>query len=297
MRVTFSAFNRSSADAIEIATERLAEMQRQVATGKRVEKGSDDPSAAAAAVVERGHLAATDVYVAAGNSANSRLMIADSVLSDLVQQIGAGQVSIAAAQNSTVTQVQRDAHAKELEGIRDAILRDMNTTFEGTYIFGGVASTTAPYTKANNVVSAYQGSTQEMSVGIDSGIDVAVALNGEALTRGSDVDDVFVELDRAITAVQAGDTTGMNTAMAALQRVFDRTTQVQSRVGTSLAFIDDAKSRLGEATRSAKARISSLEDANMAAAISGMTQAETVYKAALGAAAQNSRPSLMDYLK
>jgi hypothetical protein len=35
----------------------------------------------------------------------------------------------------------------------------------------------------------------------------------------------------------------------------------------------------------------------MAAAISGMTQAETVYKAALGAAAQNSRPSLMDYLK
>jgi flagellar hook-associated protein 3 FlgL len=297
MRVTFNAFNRSSAAAIEQATERLAEMQRQVATGKRVEKGSDDPSAASAAVVERGHLAATDVYVAAGNSANSRLMVADSVLSDLVQQIGAAQVSVAASRNSTVTPVERDAHAKELEGVRDAILRDMNSTFEGTYIFGGVASTTAPYSKTNNVVSAYQGSTQEMSVGIDTGMDVAVALNGEAVARGSDVDDVFVELDRAITAVRTGDTTGMDTAMAALQRAFDRTTQTQSRVGTSLKFIDDAKTRLGEASRSSKAQLVSLVDANMAEAISGMTQAETVYKAALGAAAQNTRPSLMDYLR
>ena len=31
--------------------------------------------------------------------------------------------------------------------------------------------------------------------------------------------------------------------------------------------------------------------------LAAMTQAETVYKAALGAAAQNARPSLMDYLR
>lgn len=297
MRVTFDALNRSSAAAIETATERLAEMQRQVATGKRVEKGSDDPSAAAAAVVERGHLAATDVYVAAGNSANSRLMVADSVLSDMVSQISAAQVSVTAARGSTVTPAQRDVRAKELEGIRDAILRDLNTSFEGSYIFGGVASTTAPYSKTNNVVSAYQGSTQEMSVGIDSGMDVAVALNGESVARGSDVDDIFVELDRAIAAARSGDETGLSAASSALQRAFDRTTQTQSRVGTSLKFIDDAKTRLGEAQRSSKARLTSLVDANMAEAISGMTQAETVYKAALGAAAQNSRPSLMDYLR
>jgi flagellar hook-associated protein 3 FlgL len=297
MRVTFDALNRRSAAAIEMATERLAEMQRQVATGKRVEKGSDDPSAASAAVVERGRLAATDVYVAAGDSANSRLMVADSVLNDLVSQISAAQVSLTAARGSTVTQAQRDERAQELAGVRDAILRDLNTSFEGTYIFGGVASTTSPFVKTNNVVSSYQGSSQEMSVGIDTGMDVAVALNGDALARGSDVNDIFVELDHAITAVQTGDPTGLDTAASALQRVFDRTTQMQSRVGTSLKFIDDAKTRLGEASRSAKARITSLEDADMASAISGMTQAETVYKAALGAAAQNTRPSLMDYLK
>jgi flagellin-like hook-associated protein FlgL len=34
----------------------------------------------------------------------------------------------------------------------------------------------------------------------------------------------------------------------------------------------------------------------MAAAVTGMTQAETVYRAALAATSQLQRPSLMDYL-
>ena len=297
MRVTFESFNRNAAAAIETATQRLAEMQRQVASGKRVERGSDDPAAAAAAIAERGRLAATDVYTAAGDSAQSRLMVTDSVLTDLGQQLNAAQVSLAGSRGSSVTASQREARAQELEGLRDAILRDMNSSFEGTYLFAGVKSTTAPFVKNGSVVSTYQGATGEMSVGIDDGVDVAIALNGDSITRGSDTDDVFVELDRAITAVRSGDAAGMDSADAALQRAFDRVTLTQSRVGTSLRFIDDAGTRLGDASRSARARISALEDANMASAITGMTQAETVYKAALGAAAQNSRPSLMDYLK
>jgi flagellar hook-associated protein 3 FlgL len=297
MRVTFESFNRNAAAAIETATERLAEMQRQVASGKRVERGSDDPAAAAAAIAERGRLAATDVYTASGDSAQSRLMVVDTVLSDLGQQLNAAQVSLAGARGSSVTAAQREARAQELEGLRDAILRDMNSSFEGTYLFSGVKSTTVPFAKNGNVVSAYQGAGGEMSVGIDDGVDVSIALNGDSNARGSDTDDVFVELDRAITAVRNGDAAGMDTADAALQRAFDRVTLTQSRVGTSLRSIEDAGTRIGEASRSAKARIAALEDANMATAISGMTQAETVYKAALGAAAQNSRPSLMDYLK
>jgi flagellar hook-associated protein 3 FlgL len=298
MRVTFEAFHRNAASAIEMATQRLAEYQRQVASGKRVQRGSDDPSAAAAAIAERGHLARTDVYTASGDSAQSRLMVADTVLSDLVQQLSAAQVAVAGARGTTATAAQRDARARELEGVRDAVLRDLNTSFEGTHLFGGTASTTTPYVKGNNgVVSGYQGAAQEMSVDIDMNMDVTVAFNGEAVAKGSDADDVFVELDRAIVAARGGDAAGLDTAAAALQRAMDRVTLTQGRVGTSLRFIDEAKVRLGEASRAATARISSLEDANMAAAISGMSQADTVYRAALGAAGQLDKPSLMDYLR
>jgi len=72
---------------------------------------------------------------------------------------------------------------------------------------------------------------------------------------------------------------------------------VQSRVGASLQRIGDAQIRLGEASRSTTARLTALEDVNMASAISALTQADTVYRAALGAAGQMNRPSLMDYLR
>ena len=45
MRVTFNAQNRNSTAGLEDSATRLMEFQRQVSTGKRIEKPSDDPSA------------------------------------------------------------------------------------------------------------------------------------------------------------------------------------------------------------------------------------------------------------
>lgn len=298
MRVTYDTVHRHAIAAIDEAATRLLEYQRQVATSKRVERGSHDPSAAAAVTVERSRLAATDAYTAAGDTAKSRLTVADTVLSDLVQQITAAQVTVTGARGSHMTPAQYEARALELESLRDAMLQDLNTSFRGTYLFGGAAATTAPYAKNGaGVVSGYQGATAEVAVDIDSQLEVTVAFNGEALTRGSDVDDLFVVMDRAIAAARAGDTSALTTAAADLDRAFERATLMQSRVGASLRFIDDGRLRLGETARATTARISSLEDANMAAAVSNMTQAETVYRAALGAAAQIQRLSLMDYLR
>jgi flagellar hook-associated protein 3 FlgL len=298
MRVTYQAMHRNAAAAIDEASARLLEFQRQVATHKRVERGSHDPAAAANATVERGHLASTDAYTAAGDSAKSRLTVADTVLSDVVQQLTAAQVTVVAARGTNVTAGQREARALELAALRDAVLQDFNTSFRGTYIFGGASATTAPYAKdASGIVSGYQGSSLEVSVDVDHGLDVPVAFNGDALARGSDVDDLFVVLERAITAVRSGDGATLDTVANDLDRAFDRVTTLQSRVGASLRTIDDGQLRLSEAARASTARLSALEDANMAAAISGMSQAETVYRAALGATGQIQRLSLMDYLR
>lgn len=298
MRLTNESFTRNATAAIDRASERLLEFQRQVATGKRVERGSHDPAAAAATMVERGRLAANDAYSAAADSAKSRLSVVDTVLSDLVNQVTSAQVTVVAARGSVLTPAQREAKALELETLRDAMLRNLNTSFRGTYLFGGAAATTAPYAKnPAGVVSGYQGATREVSVDIDNGLEVPIALNGEALARGAETDDLFVVMDRAITAARAGDTATLNTVSADLQKAFERATLMQSRVGASLRAVDDGQLRLGEATRATTARITALEDANMAAAVSNMTQAETVYRAALGAAAQVQRVSLMDYLR
>lgn len=299
MRITSDTLYRQIADSIGKASERLYELQRQVSTGKRIGRLSDDPAAAAAAAVERGRLAATDQYSAAANSAGSRLMVTDTVLSDLVQQLSSAQVTVLAARGTTATTpAQREAKAQELEVLRDAVMQDLNTSFRGTYIFAGAASTTRPYSQDNaGVVSGYQGSTTEVGVDIDNGLEVTVGINGEAIAQGADSDDVFTVFERAIAAARSGDTAALNTAAADLKRAFDRATAAQSRVGSSLRAIEDGKLRLGQAALSSEAELVALEDVNMASAITSMTQADTVYRAALAAASQMQRLSLMDYLR
>jgi flagellar hook-associated protein 3 FlgL len=298
MRTTFTALHRDLVTQLERASERLLGYQRQVASGKRVERPSDDPSAAAMAVVERGRQATIDQYSQSADSTKSRLVVADSVLSDFISQISSAEVALLSARGTTQAPLQRESAARELESLRDAMLRDLNTSYRGTFMFGGASGTTRPYDKDGaGMVSAYQGSNVQISVDIDQGHDVVVAFDGEALARGTDADDIFEVMDAAIDAVRASDDDAMATAMDGLKSAFARASAVQSGIGVSLRTIEEDKLRHAEASRTAKSRISSLEDANMAEAISGMTNAETAYRAALGATSQVNRPSLMDYLK
>jgi flagellar hook-associated protein 3 FlgL len=298
MRVTFNAQNRNSTAGLEDAATRLLEFQRQVSTGKRIEKPSDDPSATLGSIGEHAELAAIDQYTRATDSVASRLAVIDTVLSDLITQVERAQVSSASARGSSKTQVQRDAAALELEGIRDTIFGNMNTAFNGTYVFSGSASTVAPYTRVGTgPVSAYAGSTSEMVVDVDQQRAVKIAFNGQLLTQGSDPQDIFVEFDNLIAAVRAGNDAGIDTGMQALQRMFDRVSTSQGRVGADLRTVDEQKVRLSELGRASTKRLSALEDTNMAKAITGMAQADAAYQAALGAVNSVSRLSLMDYLK
>jgi flagellar hook-associated protein 3 FlgL len=290
--------HRSAQEGIESAATRLMEFQRQVSTGKRIEKPSDDPSATLGAIGEHNETAAIDQYARATDTVGSRLAVVDTVLSDLIAQLERGQVSAASARGSSKTQVQRDAAATELEAIRDTILSDMTTAFNGTYLFSGSNSTVAPYSRPpGGAVSAYAGTANEMLVDVDQQRAVKITFNGQQLTQGGDAQDIFVEFDNLIAAVRAGNATGIDAGMAALQRMFDRVSTAQGRVGADLRTIDEQKVRLDELKRSSAKRISALEDTNMAEAISGMAQADAAYRAALGAASTVTKQSLMDYLR
>jgi flagellar hook-associated protein 3 FlgL len=298
MRLTFGAMHRNAQEGIESAATRLMEFQRQVSTGKRIEKPSDDPSATLGSIGEHNETAAIDQYKRTTDTVSSRLTVVDTVLSDLITQLTSAQVASASARGSSKTQVQRDAAATELEAIRDTIFSDMTTAFNGSYLFSGSNSTVPPYSRPpGGPVSAYAGSTTEMLVDVDQQRAVKMTFNGQQLAQGGDAQDVFVELDNLIAAVRAGDDAGIDAGMDALQRMFERVSTAQGRVGADLRTVDEQKVRLDELKRSSAKRISALEDTNMAAAISEMAQADAAYRAALGAASTVTKQSLMDYLR
>lgn len=297
MRLTFAATMRDSYEGIETAAERMIKYQRQVSTGIRVAQPSDDPSAAATVITEKAAKASYEQYIQAGDSAESRLSVADTLLSDVIDKLSAARTAILAVQGSEASEAQRENGAQELASLRDAILEDLTTSFRGTYMFGGAAGTVRPYSKdVNGVVQGYAGSTREVTVDINRGRPTTIVFDGSAIVDGGDTTDLFQAFEDAIAAARAGDAEAAHTASHALQRAFDRASQAQSSVGTNLRAIQDHTAQLQEAGRSSQERVSNLEEANMAQAISGLQQSEIAYNAALGAAARTTRRSLFDYL-
>jgi len=298
VRVTFNGFFNDGLASITEAANQRNTAALQVSTGKRINVPSDDPAAASSALGERARLDRIDSYTQAGNAVNARFTVVDSVLSDVLNQLTAAQTAGVSAQGSTVTQGQRNAAIQQLNAIRDSLVSDFNTQFQGTYLFSGTQSKTAPYSQgAGGAVSAYQGNSTVASVNIDDTRSVSLTFNAQQILQGPDAKDVFGSLNDLTTAIATNDNAGISTALGALNRVFGRVTLAQTTVGTSMNAVDASAQQLQAAKSAATSRLSSLEDADMAAAISQMSQADTAYRAALSAMANAGKLSLMDYLQ
>jgi flagellar hook-associated protein 3 FlgL len=192
-----------------------------------------------------------------------------------------------------LTAEQRSALALQLRGVRDNLLQDFNGQYRGTYLFSGTAVLTAPFAKdAGGQVQAYAGNASVQELDIDRSRSVEVTVDG-----GQVAGDLFTALESLAVAVESGDMAGVDAGLQALNDAFARATTAQSRVGATLGDLEHHRGRLGAARRAADGRRSSLEDANLAEAISQMQLAETAYRAALGALGTTGQLSLMDYLR
>ncbi len=296
MRITFNSSYREPLADLERAAERMAVYQRQVSSGKRVHRPSDDPAAAAGAIGERAELAAIDRYAEAADSAEARLRAADAVLSDLIMQLTNAKVAAQSGRGSVVTPAQREAAAGALEAVAEAILADIRVSVAGSYLFSGTASTTPPYAKTGATISAYQGNGSRMAVDLDRNESLYVSFDArDVVAPGGN--DVFAILEALAAAVRAGDDTAIQAGLDGLDEVFQAATKVQSEVGNSFRMIESQRDRLNVLGLASKTRLSKLEDANMATAASGLASSETLYRAALAAIGSTARLSLLDYLK
>ena len=298
MRVTFGSGLTGAMSDLNAAAEALDKAERQVSSGKRIQTASDDPSAMAATIREHAEMAGIDQYSSASNNVDSRISLIDTVMSDVVTQLTTARSTAAASLGTVQTDTQREATARQLEGLRDAILTDMNTKFSGTYLFGGTNSLTPPYTKnADGTISAYAGNDTAMRVDIGSNRSIAVTYDGQSIMQGSDAEDLFTSFQKLIDAVRAGDQGGIKTGQTALESAFNRSVAAQSMVGADENAVADQQTRLTTMKTASKSRLSKDEDVNMAEAVTAMKQADSVYQYSLGAISSRTKLSLLDYLK
>jgi flagellar hook-associated protein 3 FlgL len=295
MRIPYDVV-RDGLSAINRAAENLAAAQQQVSSGRRIGRAGDDPLGAQRAVGEHATLSAIDAYSQSRDGAAARLAGAEATLSAMGDKLTSVLTTALGARGSTTTPASRSAAAADVRSMRDALLADFNTPFNGTYAFSGTEVRTPAYAQVGGVWT-YQGSSDTVRIEVMQGRLVSVSFDGQAIAQGSDAADVFTVLDQLAAAIDAGDEAGMAAATAGVERAYDRTLRAHGRLGADERSLDDAALRLTALRTAGESRRSALEDANLAEAMMRLSTADTAYRAALSSVSMAERASLLDYLR
>lgn len=114
---------------------RINTYQNQMATGKKINKPSDDPVEAARILKFRSDLSQLEMFEANAEDARSWMDITESSVNDVVQAVQRVRELTVQAANGVYTDQEREKIASEIEEIRDHIIQDGNTSYAGRYIF------------------------------------------------------------------------------------------------------------------------------------------------------------------
>ena len=170
---TLQAYDASLQQLQKRQTE-LSEAQQQLTTGRRVNRASDDPTAAARA--ERALASVSRVTAdQRGVEASKALMSqTESSLGDASDLLQRARELIVAAGNGSYGDAQRKSVATELQGIRTQLLSVANRS-DGSngYLFGGQGSSQAPFIDAPGAVQ-FRGTSGQSQIAGTEGLPITV---------------------------------------------------------------------------------------------------------------------------
>lgn len=174
MRVsTANSFDASVESLIKRQTA-LATAQEQLTTGKRVNRASDDPAAAARAERALAAEVHTDAMQRAVNASQNAMTLSEGALadaSDLLQQIREAMV---AAGNGSYSDQERRVQADKIAGLRNQLLAVANRQDgAGAYLFGGQSPDHAPFLDAAGGVT-FQGTSGQVDAASDDPLPLSV---------------------------------------------------------------------------------------------------------------------------
>ena len=170
MHISTANSYQTSLDALAARQSALSQSQQQLTTGKRVNRASDDPAAAARAeraIASQQRSVASQRAVDASSNAMALTESALGATGDLLQTVREALIS---AGNATYSDADRTTLANQIAGIRQQLLTVANSTDgAGGYLFGGQGSNQPPFVDAAGGVQ-FQGTA-----------GATLAASGEAL--------------------------------------------------------------------------------------------------------------------
>lgn len=292
-RVTQRMLSQRSLSAVQGGLNRMAKVQEQLETGKKLNRPSDSPADTNTALRVRTSLAAQKQYVRNAQDGTAWLGTVDSALSGIVDQTTrARTLALQGANTGAMSQTALDALATEVSQIRESVLQQANTQYLGRPVFGGTTAQEIAF----NPDGTYAGDNGQVTRRIGSDVTVRVDADGIG-TFGADGDNLFSHLTDLATALHIGDTAGISKGIDALGGDLSKLSGAQAGEGASYNRITHASDLASQSVLQLKSSLSDVEDVDLAAATVDLQTQQVAYQAALAATGRTVQPSLLDFLR
>jgi flagellar hook-associated protein 3 FlgL len=288
MRITNQMLSDDSVRQLQANLSRLAQSQEQVSTNRRINRPSDDPVQTGAAITLRDSISELTQYQRNIDLADGKLAATDGALGaagDLLQR--ARELALQGATGS-LSASDRQTIGLEVDQLIGGLLAQAQAKSAGAYLFGGFRTDIAPYASA---AGAYQGDAGAVMARIGPGSTVQVNVTADV---------AFGPALQALVALQAELAAGTPVTGATIDAVdagLDAILGARGLTGARQNRLAQTRASLDDGILAATQLQSTIEDVDMAKAITDMSNRQASYEAALRVNARLLQTSLFDLMR
>jgi len=299
MRVTQSMTSANLIQNLNTNMRKMASLQEQTATGRKINKPSDDPAGMTYGLRYRSDLTANTQYQSNVSSSLSWLEFYDSQLDQATQVLQ--RVNDLVVQGSTGTNTPQSLESinKEILELKKQMADIANSSFNGKYVFNGQLYDQQPYpdgVDAKTVTADSGAVTYEIGQGITLNVNLqANQIFGDADAAGT-TDNVFAVFDRISAALSSGSYTGVNAEIAQVKSRLEKISSARAENGAKTNRAELMKNRLDEMEVGLTGLQSRTEDADVEKLYIDSTVTQNIYQASLSVGAKIITPSLVNFL-
>ncbi len=273
--------------------EKQQKINEQIASGKIVNKPSDNPLATINVLHLRTAWSQVQQYQRNMETTKTWLNLTESALQQTEELIGRAKEIATQMASDTQNASTRVLAAKEVEQLLEQAISLANTDLGGKYIFAGYKVNTVPFSKVGETVQ-YNGDTNNIQIPIGQGETLLINKDGQTAFMES---NIFTVLGALQTALENNQTAEIRQQLENLQEVADHFNNQIVDIGSRLNRLEAKQNILKDLDLFFQERISAEEDADISALVVDLKAKELAYQAALLSSVKIHELTLLNYLR
>ena len=298
MRITSNANSSLLITQLQVLTAQQQKYQNQAATGQRITNPEDDPAAMGRVLDAQAQKSSVQQF---NSNANRALDINQSSysgfdgLKDISDRVG----EIAAMVGGTTDPTSMKAYSVEVNQLMEQALQTGNSQLDGSYLYGGTKTSTAPIAATRDASgqitgATYQGAASGASMAVDAGASIT------PFTSGTDNQGISQFINTMATlrdALANGDSSAVQATQPALNTSENQLLDTLGNLGAVQTRIQAASTANTTRFSNLETQISADADADLPTTIIQLNKTQSAYQAALQTGAKIMGQSLLDYVK